>query len=203
MVRSFAARAAQSLRVWCLSLSLVLAALMPIQAAAADVNVHVEPALQTVDVLDTFELTFAADMSEPLLGFGFELTFDDQLFELDSIAIGHDFLAATNNGDDLMSALAFPDPVSGDDVVLGTATFTAMEAGTGIFGIKVAEDDLTQGFAEVSIGAFADFDVATGTVTSGATFDGGAGGGGPVVPEPTTLSLLGFGALLVARRSRR
>lgn len=181
---------------------MVLPALIPAQAEAGAVNVHVEPALQTVSVLDTFDVTFSADILEPLLGFGFELTFDDQLFELNSTRIGPDFLAAVNADDNLMSALAFPDPVSGDDILLGTASFTMLDAGQGVFGISVADGDPTHGFAGVSIGAMADFDVALGEVRA-ATELGGLGGGGPVTPEPTTLSLLGLGALVVARRNRR
>ena len=200
MERVFVACAARPLRVWCLIL--VLPALIPAQAGAGAVNVRVEPALQTVSVLDTFDVTFSADILEPLLGFGFELTFDDQLFELNSTRIGPDFLAAVNADDNLMSALAFPDPVSGDDILLGTASFTMLDAGQGVFGISVADGDPTHGFAGVSIGAMADFDVALGEVRA-ATELGGLGGGGPVTPEPTTLSLLGLGALVVARRNRR
>ncbi|MCK4658386.1 MAG: PEP-CTERM sorting domain-containing protein [Phycisphaerae bacterium] len=181
-------------------LGVLLLSLAAGSAAGGTVEVALESEAGGVSLSDTFSLTIMADISDPLLGFGFELTFDEELFKLDSTTIGGDFTAATNVNEGFFSALAFPMPVSGEEVILGSATFTALQAGKGSFGISVTEGDPTQGFAEVSVGSLADYKVSTREFTIASPIN--AGGGGVLVPEPTILSLLAFGCLIVARRRR-
>ena len=198
----FFARGARR-RVCAGCLGLFVPALRAAQAGAASLDVYLTPSASIVEVADTFEVAITADISEPVLGFGFELSFDSQLFQLDDTTIAPELTPAGKAGGDFISALAFPEPISGRDVLLATATFTALDLGKGAFGIDVAEGDLTQGFAEVAIGAMSDFDVVFGQVTVIPGFDDVGGNGSPPVPEPATLSLLALGGfVMVVRRAR-
>ena len=83
----FGTRAARKVRAY--SLGLTLLGLMAGHAAAATIDVRFEPAAQTASVADTFDVQIIADIAEPILGFGFELTFDDRSVNVWLAALPH------------------------------------------------------------------------------------------------------------------
>ena len=189
-----------SARQWCVSSVLLLAFVA--DAGAAQVDLRIESESQVVGLCSTFDVWVVADISEPLVGFGFELTYDDRLFELDTFAGAPDFAAVVDYDTNLLSGLAYPAPVSGEGVLLGTATFTVLAGGTGEFGVDYLPGMPTQGFAEMSIGAFSELgSVEPASVTAAlVSADGGSGSGS--VPEPSTLVIMAVGGLAVVKRRR-
>lgn len=180
-------------------LGVVLLIVMPLRAEAGTIGLTFQTDSWEVNVSDTLDVSIVADFTEPLLGFGFELEFDDDLLEQNDFTVGPAFTAVPTGSNDFVSGLAFPLPVSGSNILLGRASFTALRAGRSELEIEIEEGDLTEGFAEVPVGLFAKLDAAEAVVTI-ASAPGGSGTGESPVPEPATLLLLALGSLGIMTR---
>lgn len=128
-------------------------------------------------------------LSEPILGWGIDLNWDESVIDLIGFSVDPIWFEATTTADsDLdVGALAFPTGHTGD-VLLVELTFITI--GLGHSDIAISDDnppDLTEGFAIDNQG-FAEVDYIPGIVW--------------VVPEPGTLWLLGLVGALAARRRR-
>ncbi|MCK4658299.1 MAG: PEP-CTERM sorting domain-containing protein [Phycisphaerae bacterium] len=164
--------------------------LLASQAAAIPPCISVEfaPSAITVDILDgPFTVDIVADIPELVFGWGLDLELatpgivSQMAFDLGGV---WDEPGGTGDGDGL-AGLAFPDSVSGDDILLGTFTFIPTGIGTTDLNLSYTLGDLGEGFALDPAG-FADVMFTAGSIT--------------VIPEPTALALLAFGGFVLIRR---
>lgn len=171
----------------------VLAVASPPAAHAGMISIEVQPTntLPSVPVGNLFEVIVQADINAPIIGFGFDVTFDPALASLESVAIATPFVPLVAPDGDGLAGVYFPG-VSGTDVLLATARFKALKDGVANIGIGVTPGDGAEGFPEAA-GVF-----ATWTVTSAKVALGNAS-----IPEPATALLLVVGSAVVARRRRR
>ena len=79
------------------------------QSAWADLIVRFDPANSTVEQWEIFDIDIVADISDPVLGWGLDLAFDDTiLIQLGDPAIGPLWQPAFAPDGDSLAALAFP-----------------------------------------------------------------------------------------------
>jgi hypothetical protein len=176
-------------------------------ASAGMITVDVTPLVSQVTADQTFDVQITADLTEPLVAFGFHLVFNESLLTLDGVAVAAPFKPLVAPGSPLASVAGYTFPAVGpaDGVLLATATFTAKAAGAPTIGIGTTPGDPSEGFVQHGVSGLSDVTVAPVVVTvlaPPAPGGGGGGGAGPSVPEPVTLLLL-FGGLLFGLRSRR
>lgn len=157
--------------------------------AGGDVTVRFEPADVVVDVGNLLEIAIVADISDPVLGWGLDLAvYDPAILSLVGIsAIGHLWIPGTAPDGDGLVGLAFPNSVSGNDILLATLTFSADAIGETDLYTFTTPTDLTEGFPLDPTG-FADVIFEPGHVT--------------VVPEPLTFWLLAMSGLAAMKRRR-
>ena len=171
---------------------MVLAWILPASSGAATVSVSFEPLDPTVILGDSFSVDIVADISDPILGWGLDIGFDSTILSLTGTTIGSLWQPAVAfDGDDL-AGLAFPDAISGPNVLLATLTFDAIDLGTSGLTASVTMGDLTEGFALIAPGTFADLTVIDGSVE--------------VVPVPAAVLLFAsglIGLIGIGRRSKR
>ena len=167
----------------------VAAFLLAAAAVSANVTVRFEPASLTVDPGTIFSMAIVADIPQPLVGWGLDLTIQNPAVVSVHAApsIGPLWVSAYAPDGDGLAGLAFPSSVSGIGVVLATISLSADAAGETDLWISVTPGDLTEGFALDPTG-FDTFTVEPGHVK---------------VPEPSTIALLGLATLVVARRRGR
>ncbi|OAD21904.1 hemolysin-type calcium-binding region protein [Candidatus Thiomargarita nelsonii] len=115
---------------------------------SAAVNVSLNTAQNTVNVGDTFTVELLATIPDPVLGWGIDVGFDDTQLELvgGPIVVEPWAQGQSPDGDDL-TGLAFPDPVSGANVILALFSFKAIAVGEVTLEPSVTPGDLTEGFA--------------------------------------------------------
>lgn len=169
------------------------AACLAAQAAQAAVVLSVQPQDQTVMVGDTFNIEIHASMTLPITGWGFDCEIVDPTivsFNGPPTIDGGWWAAFAPDGDDL-AALAFPNPISGGDVLLATYELTADQVGETDIHLSITAGDLTEGFALVTPGAFDDVVFEDGHVTVIAA------------PAPAAFVALAGFPLLAHRRRRR
>jgi hypothetical protein len=156
---------------------------------SADVLVRFEPVTSVVQLNDEFMVQIVADIDELVVGWGLDLTIvDGDIASLDGVPdIGDAWVAAFAPDGDGLSALAFPDSVSGPDTLLATLTFSADSLGETDLLLSVTPGDLTEGFALDPTG-FANVQFIPGHIQ--------------VVPEPNS-GVLGLTGLVVLRRRFR
>lgn len=120
-------------------------------AAHAGVIVNILPSDQTVNIGETFTVDIVASMSEPVLGWG--MVFSIQNPEIVSIngtpAAASPWFDTTQPYFDgwLLGGLAFPEPISGADILLATLSFTATAFGESDLELSINPESLRQGFA--------------------------------------------------------
>ncbi len=141
----------------------------------------------TVDRGDVFTLDIVAEIDQPVLGWGLDLTIDDltivSTVGLPTIAPTWNAVPFTADGDGL-AALAFPTGISGTQT-LATVTFSANNLGDTFLYLGADDDGLTEGFPLDNAG-FADITFRPGHVN--------------VVPLPGTALLVLAGAGVACRR---
>lgn len=162
------------------------------------VSLTVQPAATEVKTGNSFEVMIRADISQPIVSYGFSLAFDQTLLSLDSITVPSTFTAMPPPDSTSVAALAFPTPAVGDDVLLATVRFTAKAVGQSPINVTIDPNNPLLGFAQEICG-FATTSVAPGAVNitkSPPRPD-------PPIPEPATVLIMMAGAGFLWRRSRR
>ncbi|MGB9625300.1 MAG: hypothetical protein ACPMAQ_10605, partial [Phycisphaerae bacterium] len=153
-------------------------------ASAGMITVDVTPLVSQVTPDQTFDVKITADLTEPLVAFGFHLVFDESLLTLDSVAVAPPFKPLVAPGSPLTSVAGYTFPAVGpaDNVLLATATFTAKAAGAPAVGIGTTPGDPSEGFVQHGVSGLSDVTVAPAVVTVLAPPTPGGGGGGGAGP---------------------
>ncbi|MEW6249218.1 MAG: PEP-CTERM sorting domain-containing protein [Planctomycetota bacterium] len=149
------------------------------------VTIRLEP--QTSGTLTPeaeFAMKIVANITSDITAFGLHLLYDGALLRLDSLEPDPSFQKLPAEPGSL-AAMSYPNPVSGTDIVLGTARFTALGVGRAFINAAVDSASPVEGFAQAECG-FAALVVTPTEVT--------------IVPEPGSLALLLAGALILSRR---
>ena len=177
-------------RSTCRRVAVFAAVLLLTRSAWGGVVVQFDVADVTVELGNVFELDIVAEIDEPVLGWGLDLTIDDTTvvspFGAPVIDPAWHPASFTPDGDGL-AALAFPCGLAGTQT-LATVTFSADSLGDTFLYLGADHDDLTEGFALDSTG-FAEITFEPGHVN--------------VVPLPATALLLLAGAGVACRRPLR
>ncbi len=174
-------RASLALSVICMT------ALEGYKAFATPLLVSFDPSTSIVNLGDTFTVSLVADIPDPVLGWGLDVSFDPALLALDpatGVTIGPDWFPAFAPDGDNLAGLAFPE-VSGSNVLLADLTFTALAAGATSLAASFTAGDFTEGFP-LSSGDFADVAFVGASINIAGT---------SAAPEPATLLLSGIGIL--------
>ena len=145
----------------------------------AQVDVSLSPSVTSFTKGQSFTEDITADISAPILGFGFDYTFNAAQLSLTNVVVGPLWFGAPPPETNSIAGLAFPTPVSGSGVLLATMDFTALSSGTpGSISLFYNYGNLAEGFP-LAAGGYATNNL-------------------PNVPEPAPLplALLGIGSLL-------
>lgn len=160
----------------------VFTSLIAERCQAATISVSLSPGRTVVAVGDPLTLHIQATTSDSLVGWGLDLEWQSQVFQFTGITIGSLWLPFDSLDGDNLSAVAFPDPVSGNQILLATAHFLAIAPGLGGFSLGVTAGDLTEGFL-LENGQFAEPHLTGAAVTVESSDPA-------PVPEPSTKSLI-------------
>lgn len=173
--------------------AVALCMLLATPTANASVIVSVVPAQQTVNIGDTFSVQIIADMSLPIVGWGldFDVVDDSIVSIVTTPTIGPLWFGVGTPDGDGLAGLAFPNPVSGNGILLATIQLLADEFGETDLLLSYTSGDLTEGFALQQPGQFDSVEFIGGHVT--------------VVPAPGALVavLVGCGGLITRHGRRR
>ena len=161
-------------------------------SAWGDVVVRHDTPDVTVAFGDVFDLNIVADIDEPVLGWGLDLTIDDPsiLSTIGDPLIGSLWDGAFAPDGDGLAALGFPDSIMGNDLLLATVTLSADTLGETDLFLGADDNGLTEGFPLDNVGF------------AGTTFEPGHV---RVVPLPAAgvLVLVGLGVVTSVRRRSR
>lgn len=159
-------------------------------ASAGLVEVRFDPPDQTVNLGSAFSVNLIADISDPVLGWGLDLTIQNAATAslLGPPVIGPQWFPFSTPDGDGLGGIAFPNSISGNNILLATLNFTADSLGDTNLLLSVTPGDLTEGFPLDPTG-FADISFETGHVT--------------VIPEPVSLVLVLSSFLVVSHRRPR
>lgn len=145
-------------------------------AARGGLVVRFDTPERTVGLGEVFTIDILADIEDPLVGWGLDLSFDPSVLSLvDSPAIGPRWFPAFAPDGDGLAGLAFPNSVWGAGVLLASVTFSGVIIGETDLTLSTTPGDITEGFALDPTG------FAQPVIESAHVF---------VVPEPAT-GLLG------------
>ncbi len=181
----------------------VLLAFVAAPTWALPITVSFEHADFSVAVGESIAVDVVADIPDPVIAFGVDLTFDDTLLKLTNTVFGSDWtpVPPVSDGEGFGALLTptFPPPpppggILGTDLLLLTLTFEALAPGSSPLQLSATPGDLSEGFA-LATGGFAEVNFVPGTVDIVSE--------NPVpVPEPTpgALMLAGLVALFAHRR---
>jgi len=158
------------------------------QVGLAEVSVRATPSAKTVNVGQPFDMQLRADIGDPVLGWGLDVTFDgDIIGQALAPTIGPLWASVHTPDGDGLAGLKFPPSISGNDILLATLHFVAIAPGQTDLVIGVTAGDLTEGFALDPTG-FASLHFEPASVT--------------VVPEPASGLLLAGCVMWLRRRWR-
>ncbi len=171
-------------RLWALAATLLAS------SAWGDIIVRFDPPDETVGLGDVFTMDIVADITDPVIGWGLDLSIVDPTIvsTVGAPAVGPDWFGAFAPDGDGLVGLAFPDSVSGIGVLLATMTFSADALGETDLLLSITAGDLTEGFP-LDIVDFGMIDFEPGHVT--------------VIPAPGAVLLGIIGLGMVALRKRR
>ena len=152
---------------------------IPASSWGLPVTVSFDPLDSIVDIGDILAVDLIADIPDPVLGWGLDVSFDPVILSLDGApTIGSSWTPAFAPDGDGLAGLAFPFPVNGNGITLATLNFEVLALGTSLLQASVTAGDLTEGFP-LATGGFADIVFVDGSVSP--------------VPEPGTILLLASG----------
>lgn len=144
---------------------LFLLCFIPASSWAAPVTVSFEPQYSVVFVGDVFAVDLVADIPDPVLGWGLDVTFDTSVLDLSGVTVDSAWFPTSGFDGDGLAGLAFPMPVYGDDILLATLTFEAIALGTSDLTSNITLGDLTEGFPLFPTG-FAEVTFQAGSVNA-------------------------------------
>ena len=144
------------------------------------VSVSLNPTTPSFTLGQTFNVDLLADIPDPVLGFGLDMNFAATMLALNGFTTGPLWFPATGVEVNDFVGLAFPTPVSGAVVLLGTFSFTALATGSTALGLAYDSMNFAEGFP-LATGGFADNNLPDESA----------------VPEPSTLCLLALCLLAV------
>ncbi len=176
-----------------IGLFILLTLLVPFTCWAT-VIVSFDPQNSVVAPGDLFTVDLIADIADPVLGWGLDISYDTGILSLiGAPVIGPLWTPGFAPDGDGLAGLAFPAAISGNDILLASLNFGALALGESLLQASNTFGDLTEGFALLEPGAFADVQFVDGSVSVRG------------VPEPATIVLAGAGlaGLWVMRRKSR
>mgnify|MGYP000085431415 FL=1 len=166
---------------------------LPISNAWA-ASVFFNPASQSVVDGNSVSVDLVADLPNPVLGWGLDVSFDAALLSLTNVAIDPSWFAVIPPDGDFLAGLAFPAPITGNNVVLATLTFNTLDVGTSALNASITPLDFTEGFPlppPALPGSFDAVNFIAGSIEV-------TGSGPAPVPEPSTILLMASGLLGLA-----
>jgi hypothetical protein len=173
-------------------LFILLTLLVPLTCWAT-VIVSFDPQNSVVAPGDLFTVNLIADIPDPVLGWGLDISYDTGILSLiGAPVIGPLWTPAFAPDGDGLAGLALP-AISGNDILLASLNFGALALGESLLQASNTFGDLMEGFPLLEPGAFADVQFVNGSVSVRG------------VPEPATIVLAGAGlaGLWVVRRKSR
>jgi hypothetical protein len=173
-------------------------------ANADSISISLIASEEIVNPGDTIQVDiFATTETTSLVGYGFDLTSDDNLsfLSFDAYAVAPAFEQTITPDGDGLGGLSFTGGINGVNVLIGTAQFSALAIGQAAINLTTTAGDLTEGFAQAGNGFF---DVFANTLLINVTQAAGGGGGGtnedPGIPEPATAILMAVGLTTLIRK---
>jgi hypothetical protein len=155
--------------------------------SAENVIVHLSPSSNQVELGQTVTVSAYADIPAPVVGWGLDLTWGNGAAMVGSPVIGSAWVQAPSGDGDKLAAFAFPNAISGTDILLFSSVFSGNMLGTINFYLSATGGDLTEGFPLQS-GGFANFDAFPVSVE--------------VVPEPASAFTLVMGAVFIVTKRK-
>ena len=112
-----------------------------------DLSVRFDRQFESIGVGDVFSIDILGDITDPIVGWGLDLSFDETVLSLvGPPLIGPSWFGAFAPDGDALAGLAFPYSVSGPEVLLATLTFSANAIGATDLTLGITPGDLTEGF---------------------------------------------------------
>lgn len=172
---------------------LVMIVLVPVVYSAL-IEVTVNTSETTIpEIGQEFQITIVADIDEAsaIIGWGLDLVYDEDYLEIAGpVVVGNYWQPVSSSvGDgDGMSGLAFPNAISGKNIVLFVITMKAIQQGTTEISVNFDDVEDFEGFWLNGSynGPASDVSYVSQSVT--------------ILPEPTTVVLLGSGLLIFMKR---
>jgi len=168
--------------------AIVFSLLIIVQNVSANVIVRFEPDSQNVLVREYVDVNVVADISDPVLGWGLDLSYDLSKLSLQGQpAIGPLWQPVNAPDGDGLAGLVFPGSISGDGVLLATLRFWTKVEGLAALDMSVTPGDLNEGFPLDPTG-FAQVSFQTGCIN--------------IIPEPAMSALLLTGVGFMRQRRK-